>query len=502
MTTDVAMSVQQASASAKQTVDQAVARARAAANWWSQQPVKERCRVLRRYRDLLVEHMDEIVAVVGREVNKPRFDVVNEILQAALQIGYLSKQAPKLLRPQSVSPGLLLNKKAVIEYRPLGVVGIITPWNYPVILTLSPLLQALAAGNTVVLKPSERAVEVATLLHRIFEKLELEHCVFELVPGEHAEAIALAGSAVDKIAFTGGTGGGKAILRAAANNLTPVLLELGGNDPMIVLEDADIERAANAAVWGAFLNCGQSCIAVERCYVARPIVEPFTRRVVELTRSLSQGLSAASAPEKLPQADWDHDVGPLASPEQFRKVRSLVEEAVEQGARVLAGGVPELPEDLDDPAKRCFPPTVLVDVDQSMTLMQQEVFGPVLPIIAFDDIDQAVTWSNDSPYGLSASVWSRDMRKAKAIADRLHAGGVVINDCLVHFAINSLPFGGVKQSGIGRSAGAHGLYEFCAVKTVTTHRIGPRIELQWFPYRSKHRLIARILRWFFARRAK
>ena len=468
-----------------------VERARQAADWWQARSVRQRAKVLLAFRDRLLDRLDDVVDVVGRELNKPRFDVVNEVMQSCDLIGYYAKRAPRFLKARSIRPHLLVHKRVQVHYRPMGVVGIITPWNYPVVLVLGPTVQALIAGNAVVLKPSERATETALLLHRIFEDADLPAPVFQVVPGGPETALALADSDVDKIAFTGGRAGGQAVLQAAAKRLTPVLLELGGNDAMIVTADADLRRASHAAVWGAFLNAGQSCIAVERCYVEQSVAEPFIARVVELTRNLSQGLSIHNAPHDMPAGDADHDVGPLCSEAQFDHVAALVDEALAAGAEVRVGGPP------GDRTTRCYPPTVMTGVNHRMRLMRGEVFGPVLAIQPVADREEAVRLANDSRFGLSASLWTRDRRWADRAAGRLRVGSVAINDCLVHFAIVEAPFGGVGESGFGRTHGVEGLREFCSTQTVARHWFGPRLELQWFPYRSKHRLMRKVARLLF-----
>ncbi|MGL5094312.1 MAG: aldehyde dehydrogenase family protein [Planctomycetia bacterium] len=467
-------------------IDAVVARARSAFRWWSERPVAERVQWMLRFRARLVESLDEVVATVGRELNKPRLDVLHEVFHCCQLIGFYAQNAEKMLRSRRTGSGVLVNKRAEIRYRPLGVVGVVAPWNYPIVLVVSPVVQALLAGNSVVVKPSEQAVKTALLLGRLFDELRWPEPVVQIVPGGHETAIALVEAGVDKVSFTGGRRGAQAILRAAAGRLTPVVTELGGNDPMLVSADADLGRAANAAVWGAFLNAGQSCIGIERCFVDRRVADSFIQQVVDATKKLSVGLAAATEPP--PRGDRDHDVGPMRSAEQFERVRELVDDAVRLGAKVLTGGVPT------DASKLLFPPTVLVDVDLRMRVMREETFGPILPILRVPDMETAVEYANDSVYGLGASVWTRDLRNGRRLAQRLNVGGVVVNDCLVHFAIPQLPFGGVKQSGFGRSQGQAGLHEFCATQTVVRHLFGPRMEFQWFPYGAKHRMIEPLLR--------
>lgn len=268
-----------------------------------------------------------------------------------------------------------------------------------------------------------------------------------------------------------------------------MLLELGGNDAMIVAEDADLERAADAAAWGAFLNAGQSCIAVERAFVARGIFDRFVALVVGRARALSQGPCPGSD-----VAD-DHDLGPVVTHRQYRRIRELVEDAVRRGASVLVGGAPAVGSPAD--AGRHFPPTVLTGVTRVMRVMAEVVFGPILVVTPVDSMEEAVERANDSPFGLSASIWTADRRLAGRVASLLKVGGVVVNDCLIHYMIPALPFGGLKQSGFGRSQGREGLHEFCALQTLTSHRFGPHREFQCFPYGHKHRLLKRGLRLLF-----
>ncbi len=478
-------------ANAPADVPAALERARRASAWWGSLPIKQRAKWLLRFRREIIKRLDELVNLVGREVNKPRMDVINEVIQGCRLIGYYARHGAKILRPRRVIPSLLWNKRATIHYRPLGVVGCITPWNYPVTLPLSSVVPALMAGNAVILKPSRWVYQTGLCLQEAFNALNPPEPVLQVVSGGATTGVALAGSGVDKVVFVGGTQGGRDIAQAAAARGTPVLLELGGNDPMLVAADADLERAAQAAVWGAFLNAGQSCVSLERCYVDRAVAEPFTNRVVEIASGLSQGFSAATAPESLPRPDWDHDLGPILTPAHVAEVRELLADAIAQGAVVRCGGAPAAADD------HLFPPTVLTNVHHGMRIMREELFAPILPIMPVADMDEAIALANDTLYGLSASIWTADRRRARRWADRIHTGGVVINDCLLHFAITEIPFGGIRRSGFGRVNGREGLYEFCATQTVVEHRFGMRKAFHWFPYRDKHRWMARIARLMF-----
>lgn len=422
---------------------------------------------------------------MAAETNKPRFDIVGELFHACDVIGYFAKQSPRLLRPRRIRPHLFVNKQAVIHQRPYGVVGIITPWNYPLVLVLSPVTQALMAGNTVLLKPSEHVTKTALLLERILAKLQLPHLIMQVLPGGPETALALARSPVDKLAFTGGYIAGQAVAEAAAKSLTPILLELGGNDAMLIAADADIERAARAAVWGSFFNAGQSCIAVERCFVEAPVADAFLNRVVDLTRTLTQG-NATLDPNRP-----DFDLGPLLLESSVARVQAMIDDAVARGATIRHGGIP------NPAAPTMFPPTVLGDVMPSMRVMQEEIFGPLLAVMRVASLEAAVTLANRTPMGLSASIWTRNNRRAQRLAADLEVGGVMVNDCMTHFGIVELPFGGVKRSGFGRTQGREGLLEFCTTQTITTHRFGPRREFQWFPAGKKYRWLQWALRVMF-----
>ena len=460
----------------------AVHRGRFASENWRRLTARQRTRFLRSFRHQLVHQMDPLLAVVHAETAKPRFDLAGEVFHAANLCQFLERQTPRWMRPERRPTGWFVHKRATVLREPLGVVAAITPCNYPIVLFLTPALQALAAGNAIIVKPSEWTPETSSFLRQIFDDSGVPENVIQVVNGGPATGRLLAGSGVDKVFFTGGREGGRSVYKAAAEWLTPVVLELGGNDPMIVCEDADIERAAHAAVWGAFFNAGQSCIAVERCYVHRDQFDEFTRRVVELTHRVTTGWK-----ESADQLDFD--MGPIATEVQFEHLLLLLNDAKRRGAKVLAGG------HVIDRTKHCFAPTVLARVDHSMRIMKEETFGPILPIQSFEDEEEAISLANDSELGLGASIWSRRVRRAKKIASALEVGGVVINDTMVHFGMPSLPFGGRRGSGFGRSQGIEGFEEFVQTKSIVTHRWGPRVEWQWFPNGNKHLTLTRACRW-------
>lgn len=463
----------------------AVQRARDAQVRWSARSARERGRILRRFRDQLIDRMEEVVATASRETSKPRFDLVGEIFHCCNLIGSLGRKGPRWLKARRVWPRLFFHKTSEIQHAPFGVIGVISPWNYPIVLTLAPVVQALLAGNGVVLKPSERAWETASLLASLFAEATAADPILQVLHGGPQTALALADSGLDKLVFIGGERGGREIALAAARRMIPTVMELGGNDAMIVAANADLPRAARGAVWGAFFNAGQSCIAVERCLVESSVVDPFLEQVVAATATLQTGLPAPGDP------DLDSDVGPLIARHERERIEFLIRDAVNQGARIEIGGIP------DDRETQLFPPTVLSHVTPDMRIFQEEIFGPVLLVSAVDRLDDAVALANNSRYGLAASVWSRDLRLARHVASRLRVGGVSINDCLTQFGIVELPFGGVRASGFGRLQGREGLLEFCSPRTVTWQRWYFGREWHWFPTGRKHRWLAWLVRWMF-----
>ncbi len=450
-------------------VKRALERARRAQRVWGALSFRERARYLRRVRKALVADVDGMVATIVDDTGKlPTEALVNEVLLVCELMRYYERHGGAALATRRVRAGLLVNKAAEVRYEPLGVVGVISPWNYPLVLALGAVVTALFAGNTVLLKPSEITPHVGLAIGALFDTVaDQEDGLGDLVQvlvGAGSVGEMLVRSGVDKVSFTGSVATGKAVMRCAADTLTPVLLELGGKDPMVVCDDANLDRAAHAAVWGAFTNSGQTCMAVERVYVTAAVYDAFVGKVVDATRKLRQGSGRG------------HDVGPMTWDRQTEIVRRHLDDAIERGATVAVGG-----KSVTIGGRPSIEPTVLLDVDDSMLVMREETFGPILPIMEVADAAEALTKANASAYGLNSSIWTRDPVQLEQMIAGLEDGSVCVNDCLISYAIPALPFGGVKSSGVGRAHGIEGLREFSKTKSVARDRIGLRNEPLWLP---------------------
>ncbi|HEX9146365.1 MAG TPA: succinic semialdehyde dehydrogenase [Candidatus Binatia bacterium] len=458
----------------------AAARAREAQSLWLTTGFAERAKLLYRFRDLLIDEQERLADIVTSETGKPRAEVFgNELFYLCDVIGFWAKNGQEFLRPKKIRPHLFMfkTKKVFSSYAPLGVIGIISPWNFPLVLTAGDAVPALMAGNAVIIKPSELTPLTAVFVVELAQKAGFPDNLLQTVIGGAETGQALIDH-VDMIAFTGSVEVGKLVARRAAERLIPVSLELGGKDPAIVLKDADLERAANACVWGALVNSGQVCTSIERIYVEESVYETFVAKVVERVRALRQGASHE-----------DVELGSMSSEEQFNKVKAQVSEAIARGAKVLTGG-------RSNPKFSGFfyEPTVLVDVNQDMSVVRDETFGPVIPILKVRDAAEAVRMANDSRYGLDACVFTRDTQKAARIADMLHTGTVCINDGLVNYIIPDAPMGGIKDSGFSRRHGAEGIRKFCRQKTIVIDRFGLKSDFPWFPAsRKKTEQIRRLI---------
>lgn len=469
------------SAQARETVH----RARKAFAEWRATPFAERKRHVFALKDYILDHIDEFSALICRETGRVEMESLGlEIFYTLDVMQYWGKRAEKFLRDETVSLHLLKAKKGKIIYQPLGVVAIIAPYNFPIVLTLGEAIPALMAGNSVVIKPSPLSAATGRYIEKMAHEAGLPEGVLQVASGPAGVGETLI-SECDYVAFTGSVETGKRVMEHAAKTLKPVSLELGGKDPMLVLKDANLERAANAAVWGSFMNSGQVCEGIERVYVDLVIYDEFLGRVVEKTRRLGLG----------PFTDPRSEVGAMTDPRQLQVLDEQLRDALAKGARVLVGG--KRKESLKG---YFFEPTVLVDVNHSMKIMTEETFGPILPIMKFRDEEEAVRLANDSRYGLSSSVWSQDKRRAEIIARRIQAGTVCINECLLSYLAPELPFGGVKESGFGRRhGGAAGIRKFTNVRTLFIDRFGMSRELVWYPYHPKGpSVMKKLLRFLYA----
>jgi acyl-CoA reductase-like NAD-dependent aldehyde dehydrogenase len=466
-----------------------VARARAAQPTWEALGYEGRGRVLRRARHWLFEHADEVVATIVAETGKSEEDArLTELAYGANALGFWAKRAPRYLADERIRTGnpIVFGRKLVVRYRPFGVIGVIGPWNYPLINSVGDAIPALAAGNAVVIKPSEVTPLTSLLVEQGLRESGLPEGVYQTAVGGPDAGEALI-DAVDMVMFTGSTRTGRKVMERAARTLTPVSLELGGKDPLIVLADADLERAANAAVYYSMQNGGQTCISIERAYVEAPVYDEFVAKVAEKVGKLRQGP---------PAGPGSIDVGAVTFPPQLDVVARHVQQARDAGARVLTGGKPR------EGRGRFYEPTVLADVDHSMAAMREETFGPTLPIMKVADAEEAIRAANDSPYGLAASVFTRDSARGEAIASRLEAGAVCVNDAQLNYLALELPMGGWKDSGLGVRHGAGGIRKYTRQQALLVTRFPLRREPHYFPYSARvTKALWRGIKLFYDRKA-
>lgn len=448
---------------------QAFRRARVAQKEWARVPIKQRAQLLIALREVLVDQADAVIDLLSRENGKPRFEALaNEVIPACDTLTYFAKHAPRLLRDQNIPLALMKHRRSTLNFWPVGVVAVISPWNYPFLLPFAEILMALVAGNAVIFKPSEVTPLIGLKIQELCEKAGFPPDLIQTFVGDGSLGAAIIEHKPNKIFFTGSVATGKKIMAAAAQHLIPVNLELGGKDAMIVLPDADLDFATSAALWGAFSNSGQVCASTERILVHESIAEPFAQMLKKKARLLRPGD---------PQKEGT-DLGAITFDKQKLVYERQIEEAKNKGVEILTGG------EFSPDRTRLSPTIVRGPEIERMAIYREETFGPVVAIASYKTVDEAVQKANDSPYGLLGSVISQSLSVAEKVARRLEVGTVTINEVVYTAGLGETPWGGLKESGIGRSHAEIGLHEFVNVR----HIHQPRGTLTvfkspwWFPY--------------------
>ncbi len=467
------------------------ARAREAQPQWQAIGFAGRGRIMRRAQKWMLDNADRVLDTVVSETGKTYEDAqLADLGYTVSALGFWAKEAASYLADERVPSWknpVAAGKKLIIRYVPLGIVGVIGPWNYPIVNAFGDCIPALMAGNCVILKPSEVTPLSSLLMAEMMHECGLPEHVFQVATGDGSTGAALIGE-VDCVMFTGSTRTGQSVMKAAADALVPCYLELGGKDPMIVCADANLERAANAAAFYSMNNAGQVCISVERCYVEAPVYDEFVAKVTETVRGLRQGQ---------PTGVGTVDVGAVIFPPQLEIVDEHVRDAVAKGARVLTGGHPHAERG------RYYEPTVLIDVDHSMKIMRDETFGPALPIMKIANAEEGLTLANDSDYGLQASVWTGDIERGEELARRIQAGVVCVNDAQMNYSALNLPMGGWKSSGIGTRHGSGGIRKYTKIQSLLVTRHALKREPFMFPYRARTTmLLRRFFKLFYGRGAR
>lgn len=449
----------------------AIARARVAQQSWAQAGLDERVRVLRRFRDVLLDHADEVCQLITRENGKTLQEAFQmEVFPIVDMVTYFTSRAHDILAPRRIPMHLLKHRRSYVHYKPRGILLVISPWNFPFSIPFGEVVMGLLAGNAIVLKPASLTPLIALKGRELFDEAGLDPDVFQVLPCPGRVGSEMISMGVDYVNFTGSTGVGVQVSETCGRNLIPCSMELGGKDPAIVLADADLDVVTGSLVWGAFANAGQVCASIERAYVHESIYDEVVRRVVEKTEKLRVGDGLADGT----------DMGPMTDPGQLAVVVRQVDEAVASGARALTGG-----KRIDGPGQ-FYPPTVLVDVTDDMEAVHEETFGPTLPIMKFKTTEEAIARANDSPYGLTACVYSRDKNEARRVAEQLLAGTVMINETLMTHACPETPWQGVKKSGTGRVHSDEGLRDLCIAYHVN-EEVVPTMKWSpfWQPYSHK-----------------
>jgi acyl-CoA reductase-like NAD-dependent aldehyde dehydrogenase len=439
---------------------------------WAAKPVKERARLVRKLQGVILDSADEITAVINQDHGKSRLDAMHEIFMTVEKMHHYGANAHRWLGQESVPRGLYFFKRFHSERVPYGVVAIIGPWNYPIELMVPPIISALLAGNTVLVKPSEVAAATGVLLEELFNRVPELAPYVRFLHGDARTGQALVRSKPDLLFLTGSVKTGKIVAQMAVENMTPFFYELGGKDAMIVLDDADIKAAAKWGVWGAFYTTGQACVSIERVYVHEKVYDAFLSAVLDEAAKFKMGYSA--------DIDSPYHMGPLTFERQCDIVNTHLQDAVDKGARILMGG---------RQTGMFLEPTIVVDVDHAMKIMWDETFGPVMPIMKVESEAHAIQMVNHSYMGLSASVWSQSLKRAEQVGRQLDVGVVNINDTVAHYSVAQLPFGGMKLSGNTRTHGRGEVTQFSHLKaysiSATPHPLDPAV---WLRYPGSYRL--------------
>ncbi len=438
---------------------------------WQLLDYGKRARYILKLRRVIANQAEELAELISKEVGKPISEAYASELNGTLDTCvWLADNAERILKDQMISLNspILSTKQSVIAFEPLGVIGIISPWNFPFSIPMMTILMSVMVGNTVVLKPSEKSTLVGIKIGDLFKEAGFPEGVVSVVTGDRVTGKHLSESRLSKLIFTGSVDGGRKVMQQAAEGITPVTLELGGKDAAVVLPSAPSKWTARGIAWGAFTNAGQACASIERLYILKgKNSDKFLEELVDFTKKLKVG----------PATDPTVDIGPVIDQEQLDRIRSQVDEAVEAGAEVLTGGgVPE------EHGGFFFEPTILKGVNNSMRIMREETFGPVLPVMIVDTEDEVVDLVNDSDFGLTASIWGKKLKRAEDIARDLEVGTVYINDCLFSHASPQLPWGGIKQSGFGRSHSHFGLMDLVNIKHINIDAAGGSSRIWWYPY--------------------
>lgn len=457
-------------------LEEIISKARVAQKEWAETPLKIRTKKVLQIRNFLVNNIDKLSEIISRDNGKVRVDALTtEVLPAAMAVTYYCKKAAKYLKKKKFGPGniFLVNKRGTLSREPYGVVGIISPWNYPFSIPFSDVIVGLLAGNSVILKTASETQIVGQALNKAVQSAGLPENIFRFINMRGSEAgNAFIELGIDKLFFTGSVPAGKTLMRKCSENLTPLSLELGGNDPMIVREDANLYRAAKGAIWGGFQNSGQSCGGVERVYVHHSVYKQFLGILNDEVAKLRIDRDI----------DFNVDIGCMTTKKQKDLVQAHISEALQRGAKIESTG--GMPEDLNK--TNFLKPVVLSNVDHEMLVMKEETFGPVITVMNYKTDEEAIKLANDSELGLTASVWGRNSRKARKVAEKLNAGAITINDHLMSHGLPAFPWGGYKESGGSRSHGEFAFHEMTQSKIIVNDILpGVQKNLWWHPYNEE-----------------